>query len=208
MMAAESTTPNTSISVLHRQALESTRAFVAGIGASQWADPTPCAKWDVRSLLNHIVVGNLWGVELATDHTISDVGDRLDGDLLGDPPLDAYDHSAEAVGFAFEAQGALEAPCAVSYGPVPGSVYAGYRFIDVLIHGWDIAVSTGQPPTLAPHLVEACWDVINPQLADLQASGMFGSHTDPPASTDSQTRLLETLGRSVPRPSRMTRSIP
>ncbi len=85
--------------------------------------------------------------------------------------------------------GALEAPCAVSYGPVPGSVYAGHRFIDVVIHGWDIAIATGQPPTLAAHLVAACWDVINPQLADLQASGMFGSHTDPPASTNPQTRL-------------------
>jgi len=197
-MAAESTTPNTSISVLHRQALESTRAFVAGIGAGQWADPTPCAEWDVRSLVNHIVVGNLWAAELATGHTISDVGDRLDGDVLGDSPLDAYDDSAEAAGFAFEAPGALEASCAVSYGPVPGSVYAGHRLIDVLIHGWDVAVATGHSPTLAPHLVEACWDVISPQLADLRASGMFGSDTDRPASTDPQTRLLETLGRTVP----------
>ncbi len=199
-MAARSSSQNTSISVLHRQALGSTRAFVAGIGAGQWANPTPCADWDVRALVNHIVVGNLWAAELATGHTINDVGDRLDGDALGGSPLDAYERSAEVAASAFEAPGALEAPCAVSYGPVPGSVYAGHRFIDVLIHGWDIAIATGQPPTLAAHLVAACWDVINPQLADLQASGMFGSHTDPPASTNPQTRLLETLGRTIHAP--------
>ena len=197
MMAGESTTPNTSIVVLHRQALESTRTFVAGIGASQWANSTPCAEWDVRSLTNHIVVGDLWAAELATGHTISDVGDRLDGDHLGDDPLDAYDQSAQVAQAAFEAPDALEAPCAVSYGPVPGSVYAGHRFIDVLIHGWDIAVATGQSSTLAPHLVEACWDVINPQLDGLLASGMFGSDSKAPTSTDRQTRLLETLGRTV-----------
>lgn len=200
MMPVESLTSNTSISALHRQALQSTRAFVAGIDAGQWANPTPCADWDVRSLVNHIVAGNQWAAELATGHTIDDVGDRLDGDRLGDSPLDAYDRSAEAAASAFEAAGALEAPCAVSYGPVPGSVYAGHRFIDVLIHGWDIAIATGHTPTLAPHLVEACWDVINPQLTELQASGMFGSHTDSPASTDPQTRLLQTLGRTVPAP--------
>ncbi len=197
MMAGESTTPNTSIVVLHRQALESTRAIVAGIRANQWANSTPCAEWNVRSLTNHVVVGNLWAAELATGHTISDVGDRLDGDHLGDAPLDAYDQSAQVATAAFETPGVLEASCAVSYGPVPGSVYAGHRFIDVLIHGWDIAVATDQSLTLAPHLVEACWDVINPQLAGLLASGMFGSATEAPTSTDPQTRLLETLGRTV-----------
>ena len=208
-MAAESTTPNTSISVLHRQALESTRTFIAGIDTGQWANPTPCAEWNIRSLVNHIVVGNLWAAELATGHTIADVGDRLDGDLLGASPLDAYNQSAAAAASAFETPGALEAPCAVSYGPVPGSVYAGHRFIDVLIHGWDIAVATGHSPTLARHLIEACWDVINPQLADLRASGMFGSHADTPASADPQTRLLHTLGRTVPpHPLRHEGSIP
>ena len=52
----------------------------------------------------------------------------------------------------FAAPGALDAPCAVSYGPVPGSVYAGHRFLDVLIHGWDLAKATGQNTNLAPEL--------------------------------------------------------
>jgi hypothetical protein len=74
----------------------------------------------VRALVNHIVAGNLWAAELAAGRTIDDVGDRLDGDVLGGDPLSAYDVSAEAAATAFEAPGALDAPCAVSYGPVPG----------------------------------------------------------------------------------------
>ena len=196
-MAGQSTPPNSTILVLHRQALESTRAFVAGIAANQWANPTPCEEWDVRSLVNHVVVGNLWAAELASGHTISDVGSRLDGDHLGETPLDAYDQSAHTAASAFESPGALEALCAVSYGPVSGSIYAGHRFIDVLIHGWDIAVAIDQSPNLAPHLVKACWDVIDPQLADLRASGMFGSDTGASDATTSQTRLLQTLGRTI-----------
>jgi uncharacterized protein (TIGR03086 family) len=94
---------------------------------------------------------------------------------------------------AFEAPGALDAPAAVSYGPVPGSVYAGHRFIDVLIHGWDVATATGQDATLDPPLVERCWDELEPQLGMLQASGMFGI-----PSTDGENpteRLLGALGR-------------
>jgi hypothetical protein len=75
------------------------------------------------------------------------VGDRLDGDVVGNDALAADEKSATLAAATFEAPGALAAPCAVSYGPVPGSVYCGHRFIDVLIHGWDVAVATGQDST-------------------------------------------------------------
>ncbi len=83
----------------------------------------------------------------------------------------------------------------MSYGPVPGSIYCGHRFLDVLIHGWDVAKSTGQDTTLDPELVEACWEVIEPQIDLLAGSGMFGSGVEAPAGTDRETALLARLGR-------------
>src|SRR5438105_3502609 len=182
------------IAQFHREALEATRPKIAGVRADQWTAPTPNEGWDVRTLVNHIVVGNLWAVELASGRTIEEVGDRLDGDVLGQDPVSAYDESAVAAAAAFEAPGALEAPCAVSYGPVPGSVYAGHRFIDVLIHGWDLAVATHQDTRMDPSLVEACLAVIEPQLDQLKASGAFGIEVAVPADADPQTRLLAVLG--------------
>lgn len=180
---------------VHRAALKATRGLVTGIGTDQWALPTPCEGWAVRELVNHVVVGNLWAAELASGRSISDVGTKLDGDHLGAAPLEAYDRSAEAAASAFEAPGALDAPCAVSYGPVPGSVYAGHRLIDVLIHGWDLAVATGQDARLDAALVEACRDEIRPQQEALRGSGMFGTEVAVPADADDQTRLLAVLGR-------------
>lgn len=196
-MTADTQIASPDILSLHRRALQSTRQFVAGIGPRAWTDATPCDDWDVRALLNHVVVGNLWAAELVVGHTIEDVGNRLDGDRLGAAPLDAYDESAEAAARAFETPGALDAPCAVSYGPVPGRVYAGHRFIDVLIHGWDlgVATSTDANPRLDPDLIEGCWAVLDPQLDDLKASGMFGSAPSGPAASDPQIRLLQALGR-------------
>ena len=120
---------------------------------------------------------------------------RTDGDVLGDAPLDAYDRSAAIAAAVFRAPGAMDAPCAVSYGPVPGSVYCGHRFLDVLIHGWDVARSTGQPAMLDAGLVEACWAVIEPQLEMLVGSGVFGTEVVVPEDADRQTRLLAVLGR-------------
>ena len=182
----------------HARALANTARIVGGVSRDQLHDPTPDEDWDVEKLLQHIVSGNLWAVELTAGQTIDEVGDRLDGDMLGDDPLGAYDASAQAAAAAFEVAGALDAQCAVSYGPVPGSVYAGHRFIDVLIHGWDLAIATGQDATLDSALVAACLAVVEPQAGLMQASGSYGSHVDAPADADPQTRLLALLGRRPP----------
>ena len=183
------------LTALHRRALDATGAIVARIGGNQWDAPTPCRGWNVRALANHVVSGNFWAAELASGKTIAEVGDRLDGDVLGDDAPATYRSSAEAAASAFEAPGALDAPCAVSYGPVPGSVYIGHRFLDVLIHGWDLAVATGQDTTIDPELVDACAVIVEPQAELLEASGMFGESAPVPADADPQTRLLVSLGR-------------
>jgi uncharacterized protein (TIGR03086 family) len=182
---------------LHERALDLTRRDVGGIRDDQWELATPCEGWTVRELANHIVSGNFWAAELARGQTIEAVGDRLDGDVLGPDPLAAYTESARVADEAFRAPGAMAAPCAVSYGPVPGEVYAGHRFIDVLIHGWDLAKATGQDTTLPADLVEACFEVVEPQKDLLAASGMFGSDIEVPEGADRQTQLLAELGRKA-----------
>jgi uncharacterized protein (TIGR03086 family) len=180
---------------VHARALESTRRYVAGVGDDQWAKESDCEDWTVRELVNHIVTGNYWAAELAAGLSIDDVGDRLDGDVLGTDPLRAYDDSSIVAAAVFRAPGAMEKPCAVSYGPVPGEVYCGHRFLDVLVHGWDVATSTGQDTTLDDELVQACLEVIEPQIDMLTASGAFGTRLDVADDAGHQTQLLALLGR-------------
>jgi uncharacterized protein (TIGR03086 family) len=180
---------------LHARSLDHARRAVAGVKAEQWDQLSDCDPWTVRELVNHIVTGNYWAAELGSGLTIEDVGDRLDGDVLGTDPLRTYDDSSLVAAAVFRAPGAMEKPCAVSYGPVPGSVYCGHRFLDVLIHGWDVATSTGQDTTLDPELVEACFAVIEPQIDTLAASGMFGNRIDLPDDAGRQAQLLGLLGR-------------
>jgi len=179
---------------VHAQALEHTRRYVAGVGDDQWALDSTCDGWDIHTLVNHIVSGNLWVPELVGGKTIEEVGDALDGDLLGSDPAAVYDASAEGAAAAFRAPDAMDVAVAVSYGPVPGSVYCGHRFIDVLIHGFDIAKPTGQDTNLPEELVEAAFEVIEPQREMLVASGQF-TELPVPAGADRQATLLAMLGR-------------
>jgi uncharacterized protein (TIGR03086 family) len=186
----------TDIAELHARALDVTGRIVDGVPADRWHAPTPCGDWDARALVNHLVSRNWWAAELAAGRTIDEVGSRLDGDLLGDDPAAAHADSAAAAAAVFRRPGALDAPCAVSYGPVPGSVYAGHRFLDVLIHGWDLAVATGQDYTLDPELMQACRQIIEPQLQAFRSAGAFGPEVAVPAGTSAQTRFLALLGRN------------
>jgi len=186
----------TDIAELHARALDATGRIVAGVPSDRWHANTPCDGWDVRALVNHIVAGNLWAAELGAGGTIEGVGDRLDGDVLGPDPVGSYATSAKAAAAVFRAPGALDAPCAVSYGPVPGSVYAGHRFIDVFIHGWDLAAATGQDTALDAGLLQACREVAEPQLEAFRGAGaLAGSLPVPPGASD-QTRFLAMLGRA------------
>src|SRR5947209_19339742 len=180
---------------VHEQALEHTRRYVAGVKDDQWKAPTPDEDWDVRALVNHVVSGNFWVAPLVEGKTIEEVGDQYEGDVLGSDPVAAYDQSAKEAAAAFNAPGAMAAPCAVSYGPVPGEIYAGHRFLDVLMHGWDLAKATDQSSRLDPVLVDAALQVLTPQWEPMRASGAFRTDVPVPEDGEPQTRLLAMVGR-------------
>jgi uncharacterized protein (TIGR03086 family) len=75
-------------------------------------------------------------------------------------------------------------------------VYAGHRFIDVLIHGWDLAVATGQDTVLDADLMQSCQQVLQPQLDLFRGAGAFAEPLPVPPGATSQTRFLAMLGRA------------
>src|SRR4029453_16096818 len=141
---------------LHQKAVEEFDARVRAVGDDQWELPTPCGAWNVRQLVNHLVYENRWTVPLMEGSTIAEVGDRYEGDLLGDDPKGAWaEASAEAVA-AVQADGAIERMVDLSSGPTPAGEYVSQLFADHLIHAWDLARAVGADDGLEPALVDAC----------------------------------------------------
>ena len=179
---------------VHERVGLATRRLVAGIASEQWSAPTNC-DMTVRGLVNHIVTGHWWAAELAAGRTISDIGDRLDADVLGSDPLAEYDRALARANVVFSRPGVLERTCRLSYGEVSLAEYCGHRILDTFIHGWDIARATDQDDTLDPDLVDITYAMFEPHAAELQASGAFGTPVPVPAHADTQTKLLAMLGR-------------
>jgi uncharacterized protein (TIGR03086 family) len=168
---------------------------VAAVRDDQWSNPTPCSEWDVRALVNHLVYENLWVPPLLAGRTIAEVGDRFDGDVLGDEPNAAWSSSAAAALAAISEPEAMERVVHLSFGDRIAREYAEELFTDLVIHGWDLARGIGADEAIEPEFVDMLYAAVAPQEDALKASGLFGDVVVPPEGSDIQTRLLAIFGR-------------
>lgn len=183
---------------LHRRSVE---GFVARLdalepqGADAWGGPTPCEDWDVRALVNHVVNEDLWTVPLMEGATMDEVGDRFEGDLLGDDPL-MIARSACEMAIVAAASGVVAGRTVhLSFGDAPADEYAHQLAADHIVHGWDLAVATGGDTAIDPELVEACatWFVDREDM--YRSAGVIGARPAGADHDDPQARLLVAFGR-------------
>jgi uncharacterized protein (TIGR03086 family) len=180
---------------LHRRAVQEFDARVRAVGDDQWALPTPCADWDVRALVNHVVGEDRWTAPLLDGMTVAEVGDRFDGDLLGDEPRRAWAEAAAEATAAVAAQGVLTRIVHVSFGDITGAEYISQLTADHVIHAWDLARGIGADERLDPDLVAFAHDTLAPQVEAWRAGGAFGPAVEVPEGSDLQARLIALTGR-------------
>jgi len=182
------------LTTLHRRTVEAWQQRLDAVGPEQWGCPTPCTESDVRALVNHVVGEERWTQPLLRGMTIAEVGDRFDGDLLGDDPQrvcrDASAEAAAAVDELLAGGGQVH----LSYGDEDAGEYVCQLSADHLIHGWDLAVATGQDATLDPDLVAelASWFAEREEL--YRSAGVTGPRVA--GGGDPQSDLLAAFGRS------------
>ena len=184
--------------------MDATEAFTRATGAwldrmhgvkpGQWEAPTPCAEWDVRALVNHVVSEQRWMPPLLAGATIAEVGDRFDGDLLGADPLavaqEAAGESARAVAGGVAGGQIVH----LSFGDTPAEEYAWGVAADLVVHGWDLAAATGGDRSIDPGLAEAVGGWVA-KVEDLyRGGGQIGPRPGMPAS-DPAGALLVAFGR-------------
>lgn len=165
------------------------------VGDDQWSNATPSGEWDVRTLVNHIVREDLWAPPLFGGSTIREVGDRFEGDCLGDDPKASWIKAKDQAIAAAAADGALERIVHLSFGDMPGREYAMQLFADHLIHGWDLARGIGADDHLDTDLVSACKTWFEPIEELYRGGGATGARPEIPEGADEQTVLLAMFGR-------------
>lgn len=185
------------LATLHDRAVRSFADKVQGLQPDDWGRPTPCTDWDVRALVNHIAVEELWTPPLLAGRTIAEVGDAFDGDQLGESPKQAQAAAAEAATAAVAEPGALDRTVHLSYGDERASEYVWQLTADHLVHAWDLARAVGGDERLDPDLVAAVAAWFDEREETYRAAGLIGARPQVEGDADAQTRLLAAFGREA-----------
>ncbi|MDX1658361.1 MAG: TIGR03086 family metal-binding protein [Nitriliruptorales bacterium] len=187
---------DTDVTELHRRALLQTREVVAAIPDDRWSAPTPCSEWDVRDVVGHLTTECLWVPEILAGKTIEEVGDRFEGDMLGDQPRQAFDAAADGALAAMADLDDLQRTVHLSFGDVPAEVYAWQLFTDALVHGWDAGRGAGLDVGLDPDLCEAALAANRPMVTDeVREAGIIGPEVEVADDAPVCDQLLGFLGR-------------
>jgi uncharacterized protein (TIGR03086 family) len=179
---------------LDRRALTRTGQIIDAVTTADLARPTPCEKWSLSRLLEHVVNEN-HGYGNSSMGAPAIVSIWYSADLKPDPQR-AYQASADWVTHAFTDPGLWDPFEVREFGYFPAQVAFGMHFVDILVHGWDIAVSIGQPyrpddeSVAAALAIVATWPRTSPRLRE------FGRRVTVPDDAPDFARLLGLLGRS------------
>jgi uncharacterized protein (TIGR03086 family) len=152
-------------------------------------------EWDVRALINHVVLGCAWEAELVRTGNAP----RPHGDIIGDrAPVDAYTASADAMLASFATPGALERTVTMPAAEISADELAAFRVVDLVSHAWDLARATGQNAELAPDLCEAALFIARQRLGGWdRALTPFKDEVPVPIGASAADRLAAYLGKQI-----------
>ncbi|MFF3578803.1 TIGR03086 family metal-binding protein [Streptomyces mirabilis] len=182
---------------LYTRATEQIAALVATVRPEQLAGPTPCAEFDVRTLLSHIAGGT---------RRIAVVGAGGDG-MVVRPFLDgveddrwsaAYDEVRTEVQKSWADDARLDALVTVPWGEAPGRIALSGYVMEAVTHTWDLSESLGRPLALDPELAEFALGIARRVLPDERRDDEelpFDSAVPAPEGADAYGRLAAYLGR-------------
>ncbi|GLZ28294.1 hypothetical protein Lesp02_04840 [Lentzea sp. NBRC 105346] len=190
----------------YRRRADAFERKVAAVRPDQWGDPSPCAKWTARDVVDHIVM--MHGAMLRP------VGRSLSP--APDEPLAAYRSARADVEAVLDSELAGQ-ECETPSGPMTFLEHVD-RVVsdDLVLHGWDLARATGQDETIDPRDLERMWasmsaipDELMEKFRTPGAFGpdveVFGPEVKVPEDAPLQDRLLGLIGRDPVAPVRADR---
>jgi uncharacterized protein (TIGR03086 family) len=179
--------------------IELTGQVVDNIEPSQLDNPSPCAAWTVRDVLNHITGGAQMFAVCVRDGAVSDeeLAELMTGDNLGSDYQGAFHRAADAATEAFAIPGAMERIVTMPFGEMPAGMALNIAIFDVTTHAWDLAKATGQSTDLDPEVAGAAYQIAQTMLSDdLRNAGMFGQPVAVAADAPMADRLAGLAGRT------------
>jgi uncharacterized protein (TIGR03086 family) len=156
-------------------ACERTANLLKNVTDEQLNGPTPCEKLRLRDLVGH--VGRLASAFTAAAR--KDFGPLTDTPPVEGAPLDedwrtAYPERLAELAKAWREPAAWEGMTRAGGVDFPGEVGGIVALTEVIIHGWDVAVATGQHYDIDPATLEAVFPHVAATAEQGPVEGLFG----------------------------------
>ena len=178
---------------------ENAALIVSAIDFERLGYPTPCPKYDVAGLIDHLVEAGHRAAALGRGQA-PPPGDGSPHVELSDAPGQLR-RAAEEAAQAWGDHSSLS----LRYTMPWGEEYTGATLVDMYLaelaaHAWDLARATGQTgkldPSLALPALEGARAMIKPQYRNMAGPGApFGAEVSPAPGADDWERLAAFMGR-------------
>jgi uncharacterized protein (TIGR03086 family) len=171
--------------------------IINAIEPSQLGNRTPCADWDVRTLVNHLL---FWGppqVGAGRKELIPPPGDsEHEANLTSGDWATALTNHFDSLATAWGEPSAWEGNTRLDgSSEMPAAVIGGMVVGEVVVHGWDLARATGQQPQWDPELLDYLLQEATGMAEQARQMGLFGPEVTVPASASTVDRILGITGR-------------
>jgi uncharacterized protein (TIGR03086 family) len=167
--------------------------LVGAVSDGALARPTPCERYTVGDLLDHIAGG-------ALAFTAAAAKQPLEGGPSGNAANLASDWRARiprdvlALATAWREPEAWTGMTGAGGVDLPGEVAGVVALDELLIHGWDLAKATGQPANYEGPEVEAVYAMVR-QFRSSGIEGLFGPAVEVPEDASLFDKVLGVAGR-------------
>ncbi|HEX6343130.1 TIGR03086 family metal-binding protein [Umezawaea sp.] len=172
----------------------STAATTIGVlrGVRDLDAPTPCAEFDVRALLGHLLT---WGPSLAGAGR-GEAVPPLEGVRVGDDWAERVAAQVEDVAAAWGDDAAWEGTTHMG-GPteMPADLVGGMVLVELLVHGWDLGRASGQRPEWDDDVLGFALGEVAKTADQGRAMGVYGAEVVVPDGAPTVDRVLGLTGR-------------
>ena len=173
-------------------ALNWVTALMEATTTAQLTHATPCAEYDVRALVGHLIGTAQRGLGVAEGvstrgipHVVTEVPDSQ--------LATEYAALADRIRAAWKplrSDDQVRAP----WGPCAAHTAARGFTIETVTHGWDLAIATGQPPAELDRVAERCLPFVADVIPDRLRGVMYDEPVPGPAAASATERLAHLLG--------------
>ncbi len=178
------------------------RDLVAAVTDEQLTAPTPCDKYAVGDLVDHIggLAAAFAGAARKQAAPGAEQGGSGDASRLERGWRERVDRGLADLAEAWSEPGALDGQTKAGPFPMPAPEAAAVALNEVVVHGWDLATALGRPFEVRDEDVAACMAFAEPfsepGTEDLRGDA-FGPVVAVPNDASPLERLLGMMGRKA-----------